>query len=795
MIVPHGWKHARSLLAAGAAVLLCAQSCSCRETGATARDAALSAGAQSPRFANIVVDVPGVGNSGQRLIPGLQRQDDCSLVRGMIDATSRTLAGTTLNVGLELHQRARLGSTPGIFNGGCEDPVYGLSAQAGAVAGHVGDGSTFGAAIPFRDGLIEIGVSEGNTGLRSLTDRDLRPEGTLLETTAMASADPDRNGLDFIAVTMADYRNGAGSIAVLQAKADGDFGPAHYYPVPFPAFGLTLADLDGDEHVDIVAVTSLAGETSPAKVAVLYGKPGGGFAAAKPVGVAAGASGLSVLAVDVNHDGRLDIVTGAADILLGQGGRTFSAAKAKGGWGFGELAAGDFDEDGNVDIAVAQQDEIDLYLGRGNGRFDRGARYAGIYGSQHLAVTDLDGDGHRDIVVGYSSHGLFAPHENAQSMLQYLLGRGDGTFAGVAIRDGDRQVLGDFDGDGKADLVTMGGNSTAVNWFRGLGTGGFAQPKSVAQDLRAGDVAAGSFGGGPGLDLVVVTGGISFGEPASLHLRLGHNDGTFDATGSDVSLPFPNSFGNRALALGDFDGDGRRDVAFIGYEEMYPNPRHGGLVTVRNGTDGMLGEAKTIVSNLVAPIDVLAARVDDGTTTDLVVADGGDPYVATPIDGSVRVYPGRGDGTFRKPIVLRPFKHPEAVAVADVDGDGHADVLVAGSNETGAGEQLAVLRGDGTGFAKPLRTALHEIFITGLSVGDIDGDGKPDVATTSCCGLAQNGYLLGKGDGHFRPHVLLPAPISGGRPQLVDLDGDRHDEWVMSLPQFGTVVLKNLGGD
>lgn len=125
-----------------------------------------------------------------------------------------------------------------------------------------------------------------------------------------------------------------------------------------------------------------------------------------------------------------------------------------------------------------------------------------------------------------------------------------------------------------------------------------------------------------------------------------------------------------------------------------------------------------------------------------------------------------------------------------MDGDGHADLLVAGWD---GGEKLAVLIGNGSGgFRKAVRSDVTENFISGIATADLNGDGKLNVALTACCGLAANSYLIGKGNGHFKPEALLPTPISGRRPVLMDLNDDGRAEWLMSQPQHGSVLLKNV---
>lgn len=758
----------------------------------TSKDLSLAKAAQvAPAFADIVAEAPIVGAGGRPQASVLQRLPDCSLTRRLLDWVDLKVVGSTPDFHLDLHRRARLGTTPDVFPKGCSDPAHGLESQAGAVAGVLPDGSYFGASINLRgNGTLTLAVTDRAVGQRSRTDVLVRPAGTELEAEAVTTADIDGSGQDSVIAALANFSDRTGGLAILRPRPKGNFGAARNLLLPFPVSGLTVADLNEDDLTDIVAIGSLPPNPGDPTLAILFGRGAGRFAAPRLI---PDATGVGVIAADFNGDEHLDLATSGGQVLLGTGTGRFKAA-APGGWDFGTLAAGDFDEDGAPDIAVSAVDQITIFLGRGNGRFSKGISYAGIYGSQHLVATEIDGDGHLDLLVGYAGRGVYAPHENSPATLQFLLGRGDGSFAGVQVRPGDIGLLADVTGEGKPDLLTVGRFGQDLRFFAGRGGGAFGAQRTVASVFRVGDLAVADFNRDRKTDLLLLAGGNSFNDPAKLQLRAGLGDGSFEADGPEVLMPFPGSFGNRVLVVGDFNGDKRQDVAAVGYTEQFPNPRQGTLAVVRNAGDGSLPEPVTIASDLVGPADLAVARVDADDTLDIVVLDNGNPFSSPSAPGSVRVYRGRGNGSFRPPIVLQPFANPDAVAVADLNGDGLGDLLVTGSGPQGEGPQLAVLLGTGSGFGAPLLTPTTEFGIGGIAAGDIDGDGRLDVALTACCGLAYNSYLIGRGNGRFRPEVVLPTPISGSRPQLVDLDGDGRAEWAMSLPTLGSAVLRNISG-
>jgi len=213
---------------------------------------------------------------------------------------------------------------------------------------------------------------------------------------------------------------------------------------------------------------------------------------------------------------------------------------------------GDFNGDGKPDLAIANfsDSNVSILLGNGNGSFQPAANYATDFLPVSVAVGDFDSDGNPDLATSN-----LGPDPGNVSI---LLGNGSGTFQpavsyGAGIFPASVAV-GDFNGDGKADLA-VANNDSSVSILLGNGDGTFQQP---ALNYGAGanpvSVAVGDFNGDGKADLAVANEFSGFsGDVSTL---FGNGDGTFQPAVSDLADVFPVS-----VAVGDFNGDGKPDLA------------------------------------------------------------------------------------------------------------------------------------------------------------------------------------------------------------------------------------------
>ena len=258
------------------------------------------------------------------------------------------------------------------------------------------------------------------------------------------------------------------------------------------------------------------------------------------------------------------------------------------------------------------------------------------------------------------------------------------------------------------------------------------------------------------------------------------------------------------MAVADVNGDGKLDllVSNACVDQTCPFTSTDGSVAVLLGNgDGTFQPAVTYDAENGATSSIVAADLSGDGKLDLVVSGAcslNPPLGCEGFGGSVGVFRGNGDGTFQ-PVVnyVTDGWDTFSLAVADVNGDGKLDVLVANScNNSGACQEsfgpndgtIGVLLGNGDGTVQPVvpYDSGGEV-VSAVAVGDVNSDGKLDLITDFSCSLddCSVGYvsvLPGNGDGTFQTAVLFGA--GGTNPQSVavtDLNGDGKPDVVVSI--------------
>ncbi len=344
--------------------------------------------------------------------------------------------------------------------------------------------------------------------------------------TDVASGDLNGDGFDDI-VTV---NTGSKSVSVLLSRGDGTFFPAVDYATGGKGpRSVVLANIDdnssiagGDGDLDIV-VTNIGSNS----VSVLLNDGLGAFGTATKFKTAAKPSTLRV--ADFNEDGLLDIAalsksTATISVLLNTGGGAAGTASfgaftrvKPGGATASDFVAGNFDGDanGHIDFAVVRPgaQSVVVLTGDGLGQFTaQPTRYKVGKNPTVMAVADFNNDGILDIVV----------NQKLTQFVSILIGRGNAggdlfeqrlpTSFKRAVGGSETLVIGDFDGDGNADLAFGSVNGTAVRIALGTGAGLFqplvrfelaAVPSGTGQQVFASGIAVGDFNGDGAPDIVV----------------------------------------------------------------------------------------------------------------------------------------------------------------------------------------------------------------------------------------------------------------------------------------------------
>src|SRR5271155_1197796 len=586
-------------------------------------------------------------------------ESNCSLTVYTDDAADMSIGPVLTNYQNVLHQQAGLTTTGDVWPNGCLNSRLGVPSGNGIVektAGGIYYGATaityglFGSSNSIMVGL----ANSGATALASMTS--LTTPGM---PATLTSVDVNGDGKPDLIVVSNDNDTAAAIVSVFLGNGDGTYQPRTDYTTQLDTGYVTVADVNKDGHPDlIVAGFPLSGSASDPAVEVF-----------------------------LNNGGHILLGDGTGHFSL-MAGSQFAAA--------GNLVAADFNGDGKMDIATVaaatgnnNQETVGIFLGNGNGTFTAGNRYGDLFGVNNIGVSDLDGDGNPDLILGFSDPHGFGPASGSGSYVYFMLGRGDGTFAGAVAYDtpsgftiGPPFALADFNGDNVADIVTTI-NASGLSLYTLIGNGAGTFAPGVTKAITAPNV-----GGNPPLVLAgeltsattndailgvttqsAGTTGTATGDVAVL---LGNGNDTF---GSEMDTPFNSEAA--AMVTGDFNNDNALDVIVGGpvTTDSGGNPASGAVFYLEGKNNGSF-DAPVPIDTPLNPVSFAAGELTSAKNLDLVVANGGTPFAASQVNGSVLVYLGNGNGTFQSPKTLSAPAFPQAVAIADVNDDGHPDIVV-----------------------------------------------------------------------------------------------------------------------
>jgi len=600
-----------------------------------------------------------------------------------------------------------------------------------------------------RDGKADVVVVNSNNVLSLLLGNG---NGTFAASKTIATL--PANSAGFPALMVAGDFNGDGNqdvvlvrspgnlVKIFLGHGDGTFSPPFSVGDGLSSAGdLATGDFNGDGRPDIV----VASRTS---VAVLFGKSGGTFST--PVVTATNLSAASHLALalgDVNRDSHLDLaatdMNGSMQVLLGTGTGSFqrkSVFTSDNPVPPTVLAIGDFNGDGHPDIAAGMNANLENYFlgqvcllsgyGDGTFNFNSPSCYYAPDSFGEMRVASLNGK--PDVV--FSSQPMMVQLNNGSGVL---------TPSNYAAGSG-AMILGDFNGDGRQDIVagTTGGVQVLVN----LGNGVFRAPPSIARvgdpfnvvyTINTTDFNRDGYG-----DLALLN---AWDEHSflitSVATLLGGAKNTLTMS-SRVGLPVDTSgpFSAGPPAIGDFNHDGNLDIAIA---------MTGDLIVNGNGSSPSSAYAQVLFGDGKGHFPTAGPTLD--LTTNFFAAGDynrdGKADLAS-IDGtSFQILIGKGDGTFATAVTYGVGASPVFVLQRDLNGDGKTDLLVVNRDSN----DVSILLGKGDGTFQPQKTFAAGKAPVGAVTGDFNRDGKIDIAVASSEGMS---VLLGNGDGTFQPQSI-----------------------------------------
>ncbi len=649
------------------------------------------------------------------------------------------------------------------------------------------------------------------------------------DTNSIAVADVNGDGKPdlLVANCASDGCNtaGSGTVSVLLGNGDGTFQPPVSYDTGgTDATSVVVSDINGDGKSDLVVANLCSGVAniqcfnSPQAggVAVLFGNGDGTFEPAVSYS-SGGYFARSVMVADLNGDRKPDIVVtnscsqvvnfecsgpGVVGVLLATQNGSFRPVMRynSGGVDAVSIAIADVNGDQIPDLIVAnsgsnggqfKEGSVGVLLGSGNGNFQAAANYAaGGYGAVSVAVADVNLDGNPDLIVGQTCEDSICLLGGTVGI---LLGNGTGSFGsavnyGVGGGNVESLIVADLTGDGKPDVIAANGGSGDVGVLMGNGDGTFQNAVAYSPGGQyAFTLAAADVNGDGKLDLMVLY-ECDDCTDGTVAVLLGEGNGTFYAA-PGYSVPSVDS-----IVAVDVNGDGKLDLVMSG-------PDAGGAIgSSKGGMSVLLGKGDGTF--LPATNYVTDGFYSNGVAVGDLNGDG-KPDVMVSSDclgrsncqeGTVSVYIGKGDGTFRNPSrYLSGGGNANGVATGDLNGDGKPDMVVANncapSPNCGGGVAAVFLgNGDGT-FRKPVLYNSGGYEARSITLADVNGDGKLDLIVTNCAGASSNcggvngavSVLLGNGDGTFRPAVSYSSGGVGAVSAAVgDMNGDGKLDLVVS---------------
>ncbi|MGQ0501926.1 MAG: FG-GAP-like repeat-containing protein [Panacagrimonas sp.] len=606
---------------------------------------------------------------------------------------------------------------------------------------------------------------------------------------SVAVADLDGDGRLDLAIANGSSNN----VSVrLNTTAPGDANASYADAVNFPAgsfpFSVAVGDINGDGRPDL----AVANQDSNNVVSVLLNTtvPGQPLSYAGPASFGAGNLPSSIAVGDLNGDGRPDLAatnffgnnvsvllnTAAPGAPLGYA----AAANFAAGTGPNAIAIGDLNGDGRPDLAVANRGieggsggSVSVLLNTAAPgaaiNYAAPANLSAGSSPRSVAVGDVNGDGRPDLAVANQDSNNVSVLLNSTLPGETL----PSYAAAVNFATGAVPVsvaLSDVNDDGRPDLAVANNAGANVSVLLNTTAPGAVSPRyATAANFAAGtgpfSVAVGDVNGDGRPDLALAN---SVSDNVSVLLNttiVGVASANYAAAAS-----FGASVGPRSIAVADFNGDGRPDLALANYRSASVS------VLLNTAAPGAANPSYAAAANIptgAGPQSVAVGDVNGDGRPDLTVANLDASYVSVLLNTTAA---GDGAPTYAAAVNLTAGNRTSSVAVGDVNGDGRPDLAVANANSNNVSVLLNTAGpGDPLSYADAVHFAVGNAPIA-VAIADVNGDGRPDLATANFSGNNVSVLLNMTDPGATAPVYAIassfPVGFSPASVAIGDVNGD-----------------------
>lgn len=462
-----------------------------------------------------------------------------------------------------------------------------------------------------------------------------------------------------------------------------------------------------------------------------------------------GQSPSVVRAADLDNDGDSDLVVAQQNFSNGfvvlknlKKGFYASPVKYNSPAAAKDIVVADFNNDGLKDVALTNTGQgftgnsIAVFMNRGKGRFTTPVNITVGKGPTGITAADFDQDGDIDLAI--------TNYRAPAGTVSILINKGDGTFnAATSFAAGAapfKIVAARINNDALPDLVIANENQK-VNILFNSGNNNFSTRKELSVSLNTSsgntleNVQVADMDNDADNDILyssAYTGDATGGIVAWFK---NNGNGNF---GAYTPIPLKNDSGGGLISVGDFNNDGRPDVVAASYGPAGFN------VVLNNGNDSFQSLKKHTAGEGIESITT--ADVDNNHTADIVTSDFYSLQVTVHRNFGNAIFPT--PALFETNSIV-----PGALDAADIDGDGDLDVATSGSGIAATGIRVMVQKNNGDGtFASSVDYSVRTGGVQ-VKLRDLNGDGKPDLLYATAINAAPYDFhtALNKGDGTFGP--------------------------------------------